>query len=322
MATTVGTRARQPSGLAGFIQRKVMGCQTLTAAREALWGYAFAMPWVLGLLIFVGGPIIASFVLSFTDYNIVRAPRWAGIANYTQAFVQDELFWPSLRRTFYYAIMVVPIGLVGSLLLALALNQGLKGTTIFRTLFFIPHLTPTVAMAILWQWILHPQVGPLNYALTRIGVASPPGWLSEPKWAIPSLILISTWSGVGGNRMLIFLAGLQGVPDEFYEAAEIDGAGGMAKFWHITLPMLSPTILFNLILGVIGALQVFAMAFVATEGGPAWATWFFALHIYRNAFQYFKMGYASALAWIFVAIVMSLTYLQLSLSNRWVYYAG
>ena len=318
----IATAERRRAGALVRLVYRAIGAETRIRAHEAAWGYIFAVPWILGLTVFVAGPIIVSLGLSMSQYNILKPPKFIGVDNYTTAFFQDELFWPSLGRTFKYALAVVPLGMVGSLILAMFLNQELRGTTIFRTIFFIPHLTPTVAMAILWKWIFHPGVGPLNHILRTIGIANPPGWLSSPPWAIPSLVLVSLWSGMGGNRMLIFLAGLQGVPVELYEAAEIDGAGAISKFRHVTLPMISPTILFNLILNIIGALQVFAMAFVATMGGPSWATWFYALHLYRSAFQYFKMGYGCALAWILVIILMTFTVLQLRLSQKWVYYEG
>jgi multiple sugar transport system permease protein len=243
------------------------------------------------------------------------------LANYEEIFREDLLFWPSMGRTFYYSIVVVPLGLVGSLLLALLLNQGIKGTSLYRTLYFLPHLTPLVAAALLWKWILQPEVGPLNYLLSLAGIEGP-SWLGSKQWAIPALILIALWSGLGGNRMLIFLAGLQSVPEELYEAAEIDGANAWHKFRYVTLALITPTIFFNLILGIIAALKVFATAFIATEGGPAYATWFLALHIYNQAFGFFRMGYASALAWIFLLIILALTLVQLNLSKRWVYYAG
>jgi multiple sugar transport system permease protein len=201
------------------------------------------------------------------------------------------------------------------------LNQGVKGTNTFRTVFFLPSLTPTVALALLWTWLFHPTLGPINVALGWLGIPGP-GWLTSKVWAMPALIIITLWAAIGGSTMLIFLAGLQGVPQELYEAAKIDGAGSWARFRAVTLPLISPTVLFNLILGVIGALKVFTLAFVATLGGPSYATWFLALHIYRQAFEYFRMGYGSALAWIFVVILLIFTYIQMTWSRRWVYYAG
>ncbi|MEM7125715.1 MAG: sugar ABC transporter permease [Chloroflexota bacterium] len=300
---------------------KLAGAQSALEANEAKWGYLLLIPWLLGLIIFWIGPILASAYFSFMEYDVVSSPEFIGADNYVRAFSADKQFWPSLGRTLYYSVLVVPLGLIGSLFLAILLNQGIKGTNIFRTFFFLPHLTPAVALAVLWIWLFHPTVGPINAVLESFGVEGP-GWLTSKDWALNALIIISLWAGVGGNTMLIFLAGLQGVPQELYEAAEIDGAGGWSKFRNVTLPMISPTMLFNLILGIIGALKVFTLAFVATNGGPSWATWFYALHIYRQSFEYFRMGYGAALAWIFVIILLAFTYVQLVMSRRWVFYAG
>ncbi len=291
-------------------------------ARKALLGYLFMMPWIIGFIALTAGPIVASLGFSLTDYNGMTRPNFVGLKNYQKAFFQDELFWPSLGRTFYYSCVTVPLGLVGSLLLASLLNQKLHGTSLFRTLFFMPHLIPTAAAAVLWIWFLHPITGPLNNMLRIIGLPHNIGWLVDKKWAIPSMILISLWSGVGGNRMIIFLAGLQGVSEELYDAGKIDGAGKWATFRNITLPLISPTVFFNLVLGIISALKVFSLAFVATKGGPERATWFFALHIYQNAFEYLRLGYGSALAWLFAVVLLVLTYIQFWSSKRWVYYAG
>ena len=300
---------------------KLLRYDTVSEVRECLWGFAFAIPWILGLLIFTIGPIFVSIYLSLSKYDVISAPEFLGIDNYRRAFLEDELFWPSLGRTFTYAIGVVPISIIGALSLAILLNQGYKGSTLFRTLFFLPHLTPAVAMAILWRWLLQPSVGPLNFFLKQIGIKGP-GWLTDPKWALSSLMMVALWASLGGNNMLIFLAGLQGVPQELYDAADVDGAGRWRKFLNVTLPMISPTLFFNLIMGIIGALKVFSMAFVATGGGPSRATWFYALHLYNWAFQYFEMGYAAALAWIFAFIVIVITLIQFRLSKSWVFYAG
>lgn len=300
---------------------RLLGVETRAQARRALWGYFFALPWLIGLVVFIIGPVLASFYLSFTKYNVLTPPQFVGLANYVRAFTGGHLFWWSLGRTFLYAVVMVPIGIASSLGLAILLNQGLYGTSIYRTLFFIPSLTPAVALALLWTWLFHPTVGPINAALEFLGLSGP-GWLTSPHWALPALMIISLWAISGGSTMLIFLAGLQGVPQDLLNAAEIDGAGRWAKFRHVTLPMISPTMLFNLILGIIGALQVFTLAFVATQGGPSYATWFYALDIYNQAFRYFRMGYGSALAWILLVIVLAITLLQLKLSGRWVYYAG
>ena len=289
--------------------------------QEAVAGFIYISPWLLGFLAFTAFPFLASFYLSFTDYTVVSQPRFAGFANYVEALSGDDLFWGSLRRTFTYAVVGVPLGILGSLTCALLLNQGLKGTTLFRVLFFLPSLTPLVALALLWQWIFQPDFGVLNFLLAKVGIDGP-GWLSSIEWALPSLIIMALWGTVGGGQMVIFLAGLQGVPQELYEAVEIDGGGPWFKFRHVTLPMISPTMFFNLILGVIGALRVFTVAYVSTEGGPAYATWFYILHLYTQAFKYFNMGYASALAWLFFIILIAFTYLQVRASRHWVFYAG
>ena len=303
------------------VARVLLGAQTRGQAREALAAYGFISPWLLGLLVFFGGPIIASLALSFFDYSLVSEAKFVRLGNFEMAFTEDRLFWPSLGRTFYWAVLYVPTVVFGSLVLAVLLNQRLKGTNFFRIVFFLPHLTPAVSLAVLWGWLLHPVLGPINTALGAMGLPQP-GWLASATWAMPALIIMGLWGGMGGNRMLIFLAGLQGVPQELYEAAEIDGAGVWAKFRRVTVPMISPVVFFNTILGVIGALQVFTVAFVSTQGGPSYATWFFALHIYNQAFRYFRLGYGCTLAWVLAVTLMVLSYVQIRLSKNWVYYAA
>ena len=300
---------------------KLVGASSDLKIKEAVSAYVFLLPWLIGLLLFWAGPIIASFYFSLTKYDVMTPPRFIGLQNYRKALFDDILVWPSLGRTLRYSLAVVPIGLVGSLILAMLLNRGLEGTTAYRTLFYMPSLTPAVATAVLWKWMFHPNIGPINRGLELIGINGP-GWLTSADWALPGLVVMNLWSSLGSTRMLIFLAALQGVPEQLLEAAEIDGAGAWDKFRHVTLPMISPTILFNLIMGVIGALKVFVAAFVATEGGPSYATWFYALHIYNNAFKYFHMGYGSALAWMFVVLLLAFTFIQLQTSRRWVYYAA
>lgn len=299
----------------------LVGAESTFQAKDALQGYLFALPWILGLLIFIGGPMLGSLGLSFTEYSILGRPNWVGLDNYARAFTRDDLFYSSLWRTFYFALIFVPTSIVGSLFLALLLNQNLRGRNIFRTIFFVPHLTPEVALAVIWLWLLNPTLGPVNYALDWLGLPES-RFLTGRDTVIPSLAVIAFWATVGGNRMLIFLAGLQTVPSELYEAAEIDGANVFSKFWNITLPMISPVMLFNLILGVIGALNVFNLAFVATQGGPSYGSWFFALHIYQQAFVFSRLGYGSALAWLFALLLLILTLSTLRLSNRWVFYQG
>ncbi len=307
----------KPSWLA-----RLVGAKTQFQTQRAIWGYVFALPWVLGLIIFWGGPILASAYFSFTNYEVIGTPKWVGTANYVRAFTSDDLFWPSLQRTFTFTFAYVPAAIIGALILAVLLNQKLLGTNIFRTVFFVPHLIPAVALAVVWTFLLQPKLGPVNAFLRDIGIDNPPTWLASRRSALPSVIMISVWAAVGGNTMLIFLAGLQGVPQELYEAAEIDGAGSFRKFWNVTLPLLTPTIFFNMVLAVIGALKVFTTAWVATKGGPSYATWFFALHIYTEAFQYFRLGYGSALAWVMAIILMFFTWIQVQYSRRWVHYEG
>lgn len=289
--------------------------------REAIEGILYLSPWIIGFVVFVAGPLLASLYLGFTKYNVLRPAQWIGVQNYVTAFTQDPLFLPSIWRTFYYALLSVPLAMAGSLVVALLLNQKLWATTMWRTFYFLPTLTPLLAVALLWRWMLNPDVGLVNYLLAQVGIKGP-GWLASTTWAIPSLVLMGLWNSIGGSRMIIFLAGLQDVPKEILESAEIDGAGSWSKFWHVTLPLISPTIFFNLVLGIIFALRTFDTALIATNGGPARATWFISLHIYQNAFVSFDMGYASALSWVFFLILFVLTYLQFRLSGSWVFYAG
>ena len=289
--------------------------------REALEGILYLSPWILGFLVFVAGPLVASFVLSFTKYNVLRPPQFIGLQNYVFAFTKDDLFLPSIVRSLYFAVLLVPLGMAGSLILALLLNQKLWFTTLWRTMYFLPTLTPLIAAALLWRWMLNPDVGLVNYGLSLIGIKGP-GWLSSIEWAVPALVLMGLWASVGGSRMIILLAGLQDVPKELLEAAEMDGANSWTKFWKVTLPMISPTVFFNLVLGIIFALRTFETAFIATNGGPARATWFISLHIYQNAFVTFDMGYASALSWLFMVILFVITYSQFKLSGQWVFYPG
>ncbi len=228
-------------------------------------GYLWISPWVIGFIIFSLGPIIASAYLSLTQYKIGGTPVWIGLENYREAFFVDKQFWPSLGRTIYYSLAVVALGGTLSLLAAILLNQKIKGRPIYRALYYLPSLTPVVALAILWRWLLQPKVGLVNTLLAQVGVTGP-GWLTDRDWAIPALILIALWASIGGGRMIIFLAGLQGVPKELYESAELDGANAMQRFFSITLPLISPVILFNLILGIIGSFSVFSVAYIATDG--------------------------------------------------------
>ena len=287
-----------------------------------MYGYLFLTPWLLGFFGLFVGPGLASLYLSMTKYDVLSAPEFVGTANYVKMFTNDELFYSSLWRTFYFAGVGVPLGVFGSMTLAIVLNLKLKGVPIFRTLFFMPSLVPLVASVVLWKWLLDTDFGIVNQALMNLGVADPPGWFTDRRWAIPSLITMRLWAGIGGTQMIIFLAGLQGIPDSLYDAASIDGANWWQRVLNVTIPLLTPTIFFNTVLGIIGALQTFAAAFVATEGGPGFATWFFSLHIWKHAFDYWNMGYAASLAWFFAVIIITLTMFQMTLSKRWVFYYG
>ena len=289
--------------------------------RKAIEGYLYISPFLLGFLLFILGPALASAYISLTDYNILSAPNFIGLANYVKAFRGDPLFWTSMGNTLYYAVIAVPLSLLGALGCAILLNQEMKLRAIFRTMFFLPSITPIVASTLLWIWILNPEFGLLNYTLSLVGIQGPK-WLGSIEWAKPSLILMYLWGSMGGGAMIIFLAGLQGVPHELHESAAIDGANAWHRFTNITIPMLTPSIFLNLVLGLIGGLRVFTVAFVATNGGPSYATYFFILHLFNQAFQYLEMGYGSALAWIFTFLVLTLTAVEFRLSARWVYYAG
>lgn len=284
---------------------------------EHVVGYLFVAPLIIGLLIFTYGPVLAAFALSFTKGDYISIPRWIGLGNY-QTLLKEDLFWISMHNTLYYVIGVVPAGLLLSLLLALAMNQKLRGIVFFRSIFFLPTITSSVAISLMWLWIYNPEFGVLNFLLKQIGIKGPT-WLASSTWAMPAVIIMSIWRGLGYN-MLIYLAGLQGIPEVYYEAAEIDGAGTWAKFRHITLPLLSPTTFMLLILSLIGAFQVFEYTYVMTGGGPVYATLTIVLHIYNNAFRSFQMGYASALAYVLFFILLSLTLVQLQLQKRWVHY--
>jgi multiple sugar transport system permease protein len=291
------------------------------ARRKAMQGYLFISPFLIGFVVFTAYPLLASLYLSFTNFNLMSSPQWVGLQNYARAFYDDPLFWGSLWRTAEYALLIVPLGVALSLGAAMLLNQGFPGTSIFRTFFFLPSITPVIASVLIWLWILHPTLGVMNYLLSLVGIHGP-AWTQSTVWALPSLVLLGLWGTVGGSRMIVFLAGLQGVPPELHEAAEIDGANAWQRFRNVTLPLISPTIFFNVVISIIGALSVFSVAYIGTQGGPAYATYFYVYHLYTNAFQYNLMGYASALAWIFLVIVLALTVVQFRLQDRWVYYAG
>jgi len=285
---------------------------------QARYGLLFALPWLLGLLLFYAYPLVSSIYNSFNAYNVVSPARWIGTLNY-RMLLRDRTFWVSITNTLTYAAMAVPAGAVVGIGLALLLNVKLPGRGIFRTVFYLPSLVPVVATAILWQWLLNAQFGVINHGLTLIGLSGLP-WLSSTTWAKPSLVLIAQWTI--GNMVIVYLAGLQDISRDYYEAAEIDGAGGWAKARRITLPLLTPVIFFNVVMSVIGTLQVFTLPYTLTSGtgNPANSLLFYSMYLYSNAFSYMKMGYASAMAWILFVVIIVITLLLFRSSNRWVHY--
>lgn len=308
------------------------------ARREALWFYFFIAPFIIGFIWFRGGPILASLYLSFTDYRVARPITFIGLDNFTRLFMDDRVFLKSLQVSAYYTFLSVPAGLAASLSLAMLLNQKkMPFLGVFRTLYYIPSLVASsVAVALLFSWLLNPSFGIVNYfiallvgpnGLIPLGIVGP-GWFFDPKWTVPSFVLLSLW-GFGGP-MLIYLAGLQGVPTTLYEAATIDGANAWQRFWNVTIPMISPIILFTFITGIIASFQVFTPAYVISGttggggegayGGPAYASMFYVLYLYLNAFRRARLGYASAQAWILFIVVLALTILALRVSRDSVYY--
>lgn len=289
------------------------------ARQEMIAAYAMLLPWILGLIIFVAGPILASLVMAFTEWDLLNPPHWIGLLNFREMFAVDELVAKSLANTAVYTFIGVPLQLATALSVALLLNQKMAGIRFYRTAFYVPSVTPAVANAVLWTLIYSPEFGVANYILHALGLPTF-RWLADERVAKLALIIMSLW-GVG-RTMVIYLAGLQGIPEHLHEAASIDGADNLQRFTHITLPMLTPTIFFTTIMGIIGSFQVFSAAYIMTNGGPNNATLFYMLHLYRNAFQFLRMGYASAMAWVLFVIIALLTYVQFASSGRWVYYEG
>ena len=290
---------------------------------ETFFGWLFLVPVIIGLIFFQLGPVLVSLGLSFTRYNIIGSPRWIGVANYNRLF-KDDLWMRSIEVTVEYVVLFVPASMIAAYFIALLMSNDVKGIGIWRTIWYLPSIVPAVASAVIWKWGLHPEFGPVNYPLKLLGLPAP-RWLTDPDWIIPSIVLISVW-GLG-NAVLIFLAAIKGVPTTFYEAAEVDGANILAKFRHITLPLTSSIIFFQLITTIIGSFQVFGVAYVlfvsnpsASSAGPDNAALFYVLYMFRNAFGYFKNGYASAMAWLLFLAIMALTAILFYSQRRWVYY--
>jgi multiple sugar transport system permease protein len=294
------------------------GRRTLSlATREALAAYLFILPSFLGFAVFLLVPMVMSAGISLYDWELLRPPVYIGLENFRD-LARDPLFVKVVTNTAYYAFGLVPLNIVISLSLALWLNTKLRGITFFRLAFFLPVVTVTVAVSLIWKWMYEPRIGIINAALGMVGIAGP-NWLADPFWAMPSLIILGLWKGFGYN-MVLFLAGLQGIPVTLYEAAMIDGANAWQRFWKITLPLLSPTMFLAVILTVISSFQIFDQAFVMTAGGPSNATNTIVLYIFQNGFQFFKMGYASAIAWALFAVIFTFTLIQMWLQRHWVQY--
>ncbi|MGD8778698.1 MAG: sugar ABC transporter permease [Ignavibacteria bacterium] len=288
--------------------------------KQSFWGYVFVSPWVIGFLIFGLYPIIMSLYYSLCQYDVLRIPQYIGFRNYEELLLNDNYFWLSIWNTLYYLLLRTPLVIIGSLLLAVLVNNSVKGIKFFRTVYFMPSIISGVILSVLWMWLLNPEYGLLNTILGYFGIQSPL-WLIDPDWSKPAIILMSIWS-IGGGRMLVFLAALQSVPNQLYEAVEIDGGGWWAKFRNVTIPSLSPVIFLWTIIEAVFALQVFVEAYVMTKGGPLNSTLFYNLYLYNKAFDDFEMGYASALAWILFIIALVITFVQFKASKKWVHYAG
>jgi len=280
-------------------------------------GLLFLSPWLIGLLLFTAYPLLASLYYSLTDYAVLRPPRFVGLANYVYLLREDEYFWRFAVFNTLFMFLELPLSIALGVGLAMLLNQRLRGMALFRTIFYIPVLVPAIAASLLWLWLLNPQFGLANQMLESV-THERIGWLADPFWSKPSFIVMDLW-GIGGG-MVIYLAALQGVPEHLYEAALLDGAGPWQRLRTVTLPMISPVIFFSVIMGVIGTFQYFTQTFVMTKGGPKLSTTFFALYLFRNAFEYFRMGTACAMAWLLFAITLVATIIVFRSSARWVYY--
>ena len=287
--------------------------------KEGIAGYLFAAPWLIGMSVFLLYPLLASIYYSFCEYSVLKPPIFVGFENYTD-LMQDEVFWKVVTNTAIYAVISLPIGMVVALSLALLLNSKVKGMAFYRTIFFLPSLVPMVSLAVLWLWLLNGEHGILNEVLKMIGIKGP-NWLGDPVWAKPALVVLGAWGA--GNAMLIYLASLQDVPTSLIEAAELDGANGWQKTRNVTIPMISPVILFNMIMGIIGTLQVFAVPYVMfPDGSPERSTYFYSMYLFDNAFKFNKMGYASAMGWIMFVIILVLTSTAYRFSEKHVHYGG
>jgi multiple sugar transport system permease protein len=280
--------------------------------------YLYLLPTLFGLTLFSAGAVAASFFMSFTQWDLVSSPELVWVDNYISLW-QSDLFWEVFRNTLYFICLAVPLSVVCSLALALAANTSLKGITFFRTAYFLPVVSSMIAVALVWSWIFNPEYGLLNYLLQSLFGIRGPAWLDSTTWALPAMVIVTVWKGLGYS-MVIFLAGLQNIPEDLYHAATIDGAGVWKRFRHITLPMLSPTTFFVLVITLINSFQVFEQTYVLTKGGPANSTLTMSYYIYQNAFQFFQMGKAAALSYVLFAAIFVVTLIQFRVQKRWVFY--
>jgi multiple sugar transport system permease protein len=293
-----------------------MAIKSKTEKRDTFAFFAFASPWIFGFIFLTVLPMLISLVISFTKWDILTPPKWIGLGNY-QGMLTDPLFFKSLQVTFTYTIFVVPLHVVVSIFVALLLNNKIKGMNLYRTIYYMPAVVSGVVVAIVWLWMFNPEFGVFNNLLEKIGIEGPK-WVFDENWALPSLVIMSLWN-VGGS-IVIYLAALQNVSTELYEAAQIDGAGWWSQFFNITLPGISPVLLFTVMTGIIGALQTFTPAFIMTNGGPNYATTFYAFYIYNNAFKFHKMGMASAQAWVMFILVFLITLVAIRIVGKYTYY--
>jgi multiple sugar transport system permease protein len=307
MATLVQTRRRRP----------IMRPRT----RNIINGLLFASPWIIGVTFFWIYPILASAYYSFTEFNGVQNAKWIGFQNYINLFFHDDYFWLTVYNTFYFAILSIPLAIILSFLLAMMLNAKIKAQVVYRTVYFLPTLVPEVALGLVWVYLFTPGSGLINVPFSWIGVRGP-CWLTCPEWARPTMVLLALW--IIGNQVVLYLAGLQDVPQDYYDAADVDGANFYHKFRHVTVPMMTPVIFFHLITSVIGALQFFTVPYIMTGGTgfPANSTLFYSINLFRNAFQYFKMGSASAMAWLLFLTTLIITLIIFRSARLWVFYSG
>jgi multiple sugar transport system permease protein len=291
------------------------------ARKEQRAAYLFLSPWLIGLTVFWMLPILASFLLSLSEWNLLTSPRWVGLENYREMFFHDRTFWVSIRVTLKYMVLSVPLYIVCGLLLSLLLNLKVRGINLFRTILFLPGVLSGVAVAVLWVALLNPDVGAINEILRSIGIDNPPRWLQSPSWAVPSVVLVGLW-GIGGGA-IIYLSGLQNISAQLYEAALLDGAGPLQRFRYVTLPMITPTLLFVLLTGLIDAFQVFDIAYVLSRGGRQGvgdSLQFYLINLWNEGFVNRRYGYASGLAWVLVLIAAAVILVIFRTSGRWVYY--